>query len=115
MKALTICQPWASLIAISAKKVETRSWHTSYRGSLAIHAAKGYPRDARDFGTYIRMSVLFGPHYQYPRGVVIATCRLADCLPMQSLGCLSDVFEDYPDLDTEHTRMAVSIGTVVAE
>jgi activating signal cointegrator 1 len=41
MKALTLTQPWASLVAIGAKKIETRSWSTDYRGPLAIHAAKG--------------------------------------------------------------------------
>jgi activating signal cointegrator 1 len=39
MKAISIWQPWASLIAIGAKKYETRSWETSYRGPIAIHAA----------------------------------------------------------------------------
>jgi hypothetical protein len=38
MKALTILQPWASLIACGAKKIETRSWATKYRGPIAIHA-----------------------------------------------------------------------------
>lgn len=40
MKALTILQPWASLIAIEAKLIETRSWYTSHRGELAIHAGR---------------------------------------------------------------------------
>lgn len=39
MKAITIWQPWASLLACGAKQFETRSWATSYRGPLAIHAA----------------------------------------------------------------------------
>ena len=43
MKALTLTQPWASLVAIGAKRIETRSWSTPYRGLLAIHAAKGFP------------------------------------------------------------------------
>lgn len=40
-KALTLTQPWASLVAIGAKSYETRGWSTGYRGPLAIHAAKG--------------------------------------------------------------------------
>ncbi|WP_110955740.1 ASCH domain-containing protein [Anaerosinus massiliensis] len=40
MKAITILEPWASLIACGAKKIETRSWRTHYRGKIAIHAAK---------------------------------------------------------------------------
>ena len=42
MKSLTLTQPWATLVAIGAKRIETRSWSTSYRGPLAIHAATGY-------------------------------------------------------------------------
>ncbi len=40
MKVLTLWQPWATLMAIEAKRIETRSWGTKYRGPLAIHAAK---------------------------------------------------------------------------
>lgn len=43
MKALTLHQPWASLIAVGAKTIETRSWSTSHRGALAIHAGKHRP------------------------------------------------------------------------
>lgn len=39
MKALTLRQPWATLVAVGAKRIETRSWSTNYRGPLAIHAA----------------------------------------------------------------------------
>lgn len=41
MKGLSLTQPWATLVAIGAKRIETRIWATSYRGPLAIHAAKG--------------------------------------------------------------------------
>lgn len=47
MKALTLTQPWAALVALGQKRIETRSWGTSYRGRLAIHAAKAFPSDAR--------------------------------------------------------------------
>lgn len=48
MKTLTLTQPWATLVAIGAKKIETRGWQTSYRGPLAIHAAKGFPQWAQE-------------------------------------------------------------------
>ena len=40
MKALTIRQPWASLICSCDKLYETRSWPTKYRGPIAIQAGK---------------------------------------------------------------------------
>jgi hypothetical protein len=49
MKALTLTQPWATAILLRNKKIETRSWKTNYRGRIAIHAAKGFPKYARNF------------------------------------------------------------------
>lgn len=40
MKALSLWEPWASLMATGAKRIETRSWGTSYRGRLLICAAQ---------------------------------------------------------------------------
>lgn len=48
MKALTLWQPWASLIMGGFKTYETRSWSTSHRGLLAIHAARKEPRWVSD-------------------------------------------------------------------
>ncbi|MDP3561746.1 MAG: ASCH domain-containing protein [Legionellaceae bacterium] len=39
MKALTIKQPWASLIAQGIKDIENRTWRTNFRGRIYIHAA----------------------------------------------------------------------------
>lgn len=56
MKCLSLWQPWATLIAIGAKSIETRSWPTKYRGPLAIHAAKkwNYELNLMCFGNPIR-------------------------------------------------------------
>lgn len=40
MTFLTVRQPWAHLIAIGRKTLETRSWATAHRGPLAIHAGR---------------------------------------------------------------------------
>lgn len=49
IKAISLWQPWASLMAIGAKELETRSWATRYRGPLAIHAAKRWRIEQEDF------------------------------------------------------------------
>lgn len=116
MRAITLTQPWASLVAIGAKRIETRSWSTSYRGPLAIHAAKGFPGYAKDLAKCRRVMDLLSPHLgpsvgsvdaymtQMPLGCVVATCNLVDVLPSDSRGCLAGVFEDYPSLDTDQER-----------
>ncbi|WP_037438395.1 ASCH domain-containing protein [Pedobacter antarcticus] len=43
MKALTIKNPWALLIAQGIKDIENRTWRTKFRGSINIHAGKDYP------------------------------------------------------------------------
>lgn len=42
MRVLTIHRPWDWAIMIGGKDVENRSWYTSYRGPLAIHAGLKY-------------------------------------------------------------------------
>lgn len=88
MKALTLHQPWATLIAIGAKCIETRSWSTSYRGPLAIHAAKGFPKEAQVacitypfIDTLGKAGFRVGawPGKPLPLGAIVATCELVDC------------------------------------
>jgi hypothetical protein len=40
IRAITVLQPWASLIVFGEKCYETRSWKTNYRGRIAIHSGK---------------------------------------------------------------------------
>src|ERR1035438_4171252 len=83
MKALTLTQPWATLVAIGVKRIETRSWYTHYRGPLAIHAAKGFPNWARAQCLFEPFVSALRPHCatlgDIPRGVVLATCNLVGC------------------------------------
>lgn len=39
MKALSIKQPWASLIAHGIKDIENRTWKTKFRGRIFIHVS----------------------------------------------------------------------------
>jgi hypothetical protein len=100
MKALTLTQPWATLVAIGAKRIETRSWPTSYRGPLAIHAARSFPSWARAFTTEpicydtVRRSRSTAARLAaaYPLGCVLATCRLANVLPTEVIDNALNVF-----------------------
>ena len=40
MKALSLQQPWAELIASGRKTIETRTWNTKFKGEFYIHASK---------------------------------------------------------------------------
>jgi activating signal cointegrator 1 len=89
VKALTLWQPWASLVAIGEKRVETRCWSTKYRGELAIHAGAKIPpkwlgasRFAPDFTRELADVLLTRrPELKLlmlPRGVVLCIVRLVD-------------------------------------
>lgn len=82
--ALSLLQPWASLVAVGAKRIETRSWATKHRGILAIHASKGYPRECRDFAGQIGVR-LYLPSGPLPLGRVVAVCRLVCIRPTDEL------------------------------
>lgn len=107
MKALTLRQPWASLVAVGAKRIETRSWLTKYRGPLAIHAAatrirsgdirrKRLPpeiekallpaaaaRVAREWPGELGRGVPVDPWY-VPYGAVVAIADLVDVAEIES-------------------------------
>ncbi len=52
MRVLTLRQPWATLVAIGAKRIETRSWSTAYRGRILIHAGARPPDLPTILGPY---------------------------------------------------------------
>lgn len=111
--AITIWQPWASLIAIGAKPDETRSWRVPVsvqQGStLAIHAATRGLRTCwaemlhAGLSAYIQAQRALGKAGlrpdELPLGAVVAVCRLKRCLPTefraQQLTATERLFGDY--------------------
>src|SRR5262245_17702507 len=90
IKALSLWQPYASLMAIGAKKIETRSWPTGYRGLIAIHAAKKWDADLADIcyrEPFLKVlkniqewqGHIGGPS-RLPRGCFVAVGRLTHCI-----------------------------------
>jgi hypothetical protein len=80
VKALSIRQPWAWLIVNGHKPVENRTWPTSHRGDLLIHAGLA-------FDTEGLQSVLAAfPHLQavlpqqYELGGIVGTAQLVNCV-----------------------------------
>jgi len=99
VRALTIRQPWATLIASGVKTIETRSWATKWRGQLLIHAGKAKPVSVgpwhipSDLALGVRMerSVDDGsPSGEgrvwettpLPLGAIVAVADLTDCVPI---------------------------------
>lgn len=103
MKALSLTQPWATLIVTGAKRVETRSWPTKHRGWIAIHASKSWSASDRDFAecqmvrdVLVKAGVRYvGPHdhgarrYRYvdglPLGSIVGFAYVEDCHPTEAI------------------------------
>lgn len=99
MKALTIRQPWATLIALGVKTIETRSWRAPKAligQRIAIHAGatrgsvfnvlKAAVRDL-DSDAIALCNALYALDIEpidLPLGAIVATATLADCVPMVS-------------------------------
>jgi activating signal cointegrator 1 len=119
MKAITVRQPYANLIARGARTVEVRTHRTFHRGPLAIHAAATKPKtlwhrgrdceptpDGWDDG----IGWEFVEHHNYPGegrfyplgpfGAVIATANLVECVPFGKIfGDWGWILEDVQPVD----------------
>ena len=84
MKVLTLIQPWATLIALGEKRIETRSWRTNYRGTIAIHAGKKIDKPSMLDPFYISVLKKHGITIP-PTGQIIAICNLIDVLPTEKI------------------------------
>lgn len=97
MRAISLWQPWATAIAVGAKRIETRGWSTPYRGPLAIHAAQ---RKNTSELIYLHscwnwQGAMRGAGWTWgkdshleidrlPFGAIVAVCDLVDCRPTGS-------------------------------
>ena len=104
MKAITIYQPFASLIACGAKQFETRGCATRYRGPIAIHAgkinlSKQIPKPILDLALKKingkNSPVFYKSIEELPMGAIIAIANLVDCQHI----CAYDLFCDGAVLD----------------
>jgi hypothetical protein len=78
LKALTVCQGWASAMFLpTPKDVENRTWATNYRGGLLIHAglSKKHLKDCADFCRWHHIEM---PE-SLPMGAIIGAVVLSDC------------------------------------
>lgn len=87
MKALTIWQPYASLIAKGLKAYETRPFKTNYRGPLLIHSGQRPMRwilKHSDEGALDVAIEAFGMEklMNLPVGCAICVVDLVDCIEM---------------------------------
>jgi activating signal cointegrator 1 len=96
-RAITLHQPYASLMALGAKAIETRGRPTSFRGWVAIHAAKGRPDN---FAELLADEAIEGAldeagldRDRLPFGRVLAVVNIVDCRSTETLNRIVTVAE----------------------
>ncbi len=77
MKAISLKQPWANLVACGYKTLETRTWATSYRGDLLICSSASGEIE--------------------PTGCALALVKLVDCREMEEEDAEAACILRYPD------------------
>lgn len=74
LRAVSIKQPWVELILRGVKTIEVRSWPTSYRGELWLHAGLRSESVLTPCG---------GPSVEVdglPVGAIVGRCEIVDCV-----------------------------------
>lgn len=78
MKVISLTEPFATLIKEKKKRIETRSWKTSYRGELYIHASSTRVpkewKENKELMNLVQEELTFGK--------IICKCNLVDCIEM---------------------------------
>jgi hypothetical protein len=102
VRALTVKQPWTACIASGHKTTENRTWSTRWRGTLFLHAGRGFDDaalglelDATRVWAALREVKRIAPH-AVERSAVIAIGRVIDCHLAQ--GCCAPWGEARPDV-----------------
>lgn len=87
--ALSIRQPWAWAIVNAGKDIENRSWATTFRGQVCIHASKGMTKE--EFDNFVDLARALHRSGQWTgdfiperealsRGGIVGVAEIADCV-----------------------------------
>lgn len=77
MKVISLKEPFATLIKDKDKHIETRSWKTTYRGEIYIHASLS----CENLKGREELISLVG-NRKLNNGYIICKCKLGDCIYM---------------------------------
>jgi hypothetical protein len=88
MRAITLWQPWATLIILGIKSVETRSFFIAGFGDIVIHAALHKDKECRNFAESPIVKPLlqaagYNNYDALPFGQVLGIVNYYDVLPTE--------------------------------
>jgi len=83
MKAISLLQPWATLVILGVKTIETRNWGTRYRGPILIHASQG--KSGSIFMNEPPFKKYISDFKKLPFGAIIGKVILKDVVRVETL------------------------------
>ena len=83
MKAISLLQPWAALVVMGVKKIETRNWATKHRGTILIHASQG--KAGSIFASEPPFKKYIPDFKKLPFGAIIGEATITDVIRIEDL------------------------------
>jgi len=83
MKAISLLQPWASLVVMGVKKIETRNWRTTHRGTILIHASQG--KAGSIFAADLPFKKYIPDFKKLPFGAIVGQATITDVMRIEML------------------------------
>ncbi len=119
MKTISILQPWASLVVLGHKKIETRSWNTKYRGELLIHASMGkqykkigYGNPLLEYYTELYENGMIEHMASLSFGAIIGKVNLEAVIPSENIDASGDPFQQSMLINSDRTKFASNCATI---
>ncbi len=84
MKAISLLQPWATLVVMGIKTIETRSWGTKHRGPILIHASLG--KSGGIFACEPAFKKYIADFKKLPFGAIVGQATITDVIRVEHLG-----------------------------
>jgi hypothetical protein len=97
MKALSIKNPWAHLIAKGIKPIENRTWYTKHRGRIYIHASA---KQADFVFTFDQCDALTAANYKKPEPAMVFSAIIGEV-------DIIDCVQGHTSVWAEHTAYAI--------
>lgn len=83
VNVISLIQPWASLVVMGAKKWETRSRATKFRGLIYIHSSAQFPDEYKAMTMKTPFSLYIPDYSQLQLGRIIGHVEIVDCIPTE--------------------------------
>lgn len=80
MKALSIKQPWAWLIVNGHKDIENRTWTTTQRGPIFIHAGKSFDKEGYEWVKENFPEIDLPKPDEFERGGLVGIAHIKNCV-----------------------------------